>query len=431
MNQEKFDAIYGKLKKSGRREEVLRAFLNGYSDEEIANSLGIQQGTVRKQISNLCDDFEIKESPGSPKRTNLMALFIQYMPELIPGLSKINLASDFYIERPDLENKCYETIQEPGSLLRLKAPQQMGKTILLNKVLGQVEKEGYRILNLDFGLLTDSTVRSDYSKFLKSFCLGVGRELGLENKLTWEDLLSPQWNSTNYFQDLLTGVTNPLVLALDKVDLIFEQEEPKIAHNFCELLRGWHENARRGDHVGQIWQKLRLVVVHSTDVYSYSSLDINFSPLANVGAKVELPELTPKQVQKLAQRYGLIWEDTQIKELMDLLGGNPYLVQNALRYISNHNVKLSRFLETAHTEAGIYSDHLREHLVNLRQDQELEQAFCKVIKSTQPVLLEPEKAFKLYSMGLVQLKGNKVILRCNLYRKYFKSAEFKNLQKFS
>ncbi|MGK7894073.1 MAG: AAA-like domain-containing protein, partial [Xenococcus sp. (in: cyanobacteria)] len=427
---------FAKLQKSHRRKKVLLKFLNNYSDEEIANALGIQQGTVRKQISDICNIFEIKESPGYPKRTKLITLFAKYMPDLIGNdspendspkpseqqssqESKVNMASDFYITRPVIENDCYQSILQPGSLLRLKAPQQMGKTMLLNKVLEKIEKEDYRILNLNFGLLLDTTTLSDYSKFLKAFCLSVGLELGLENKLIWEDLLSPQWNSTNYFQDLLTGITHSLVLALDKVDLIFELEEPEIAQNFCELLRGWHENARRGDHVSESWQKLRLVVVHSTDIYSYSSLDINFSPLANVGVKVELPELTPTQIQELAQLYGLTWGDTQIQELMNVLGGHPYLVQTALRHISNHNLKFSWLLATAPTEAGIYSDHLREHLVNLKKHSQLINSFREVVQSKQPVRLESEQAFKLDSMGLVQLEGNEVSPRCNLYRWYF------------
>ena len=63
-----------------------------------------------------------------------------------------------------------------------------------------------------------------------------------------------------------------------------------IADDFCRLLRGWYDMARRGSRIGAIWQKLRLVVVHSTEVYS--SLDINSSPLAGIGLEIELPEFS-------------------------------------------------------------------------------------------------------------------------------------------
>ena len=50
---------------------------------------------------------------------------------------------------------------------------QMGKTMLLNRVLGQFEQKKHYIISLDFGQLADRTVISDYNKFLKSLCLSA------------------------------------------------------------------------------------------------------------------------------------------------------------------------------------------------------------------------------------------------------------------
>ncbi len=434
ISQKIFVEAFDKLQRLPRRKEVLMQLLNGQSDEEIAKSLGIEQGTVRKHISEICNNFKLKESPGSPKRIKLFTIFATYMPELIGDRSRpsstpkslaegqVNIASDFYIERPDLEKKCCEAILEPGSVLRLKAPQQMGKTMLLNKVLGQVKQEGYRTLSLDFGLLADSTVLSDYNKFLKSFCFSVGQKLELENKLAdyWEELTSGNQNTTFYFQKyLLAEITNPLVLALENFDLIFEHE---IFWDFCKLLRGWHGESREGDDDSKNWQKLRLVVAYTTDYYCYSDINITTSsPFRNLGVVVKLPEFCPEQVQELAQCYGLTWEDAQVKQLMNLLGGHPWLVQAALRYIRNYNVALSQFLKTAPTEAGIYSNHLRQHLANLKKQPQLAEAFSEVVKSQKPVPLESEQTFKLDSMGLVRLEDNRAMPRCNLYRQYFQA----------
>jgi hypothetical protein len=237
------------------------------------------------------------------------------------------LASDFYIERSPYEAQCYEAILKPGALIRLKAPQQMGKTLLMERVLRQARAQGYQTLTLSFEL-ADSTVFSDLRQFSRWFCASVGQKLGLPNKLDdyWDDIFGCNSNSTDYFQKyLLAEIASPLVLALDNVDLVFEH--PAIANDFCRLLRGWYDIARRGDRNSTIWKKFRLVVVHSTEVYS--SLDINHSPLGGIGLVVELPELTPKQVQDLAQLYELDWNATQIEELMAMVGGHPYLVQLA------------------------------------------------------------------------------------------------------
>ena len=47
--------------------------------------------------------------------------------ELPEGQVKLN--SPFYLERPPIETTCYQTIINSGSLIRIKAPRQMGKVL--------------------------------------------------------------------------------------------------------------------------------------------------------------------------------------------------------------------------------------------------------------------------------------------------------------
>lgn len=327
-------------------------------------------------------------------------------------------ASDFYVERVPYETQCYEAILKPGALIRIKAPQQMGKTTLLERILSQARQQGYQTLTLSFEL-ADSTVFSDLRQFSRWFCASSAQSLGLPNKLDdfWDDIFGCNRNSTDYFQNyLLAKLASPLVLALDNVDLVFEH--PVIADDFCRLLRGWYDIARRGDRNSAIWKKLRLVVVHSTEVYS--GLDINHSPLAGIGLVVELSEFSPQQVQDLAQRHGLNWNTDQVEQLMEMVGGHPYLVQLAVHHIKHQDIIVEQLLLSSPTEAGIYSDHLRRHLRNLQQNPELAAAFSKVITENSWVKIETEQAFKLNSMGLVNLQGNEVMSRCNLYSQYFR-----------
>jgi hypothetical protein len=80
---------------------------------------------------------------------------------------------------------------------------------------------------------------------------------------------------------------------------------------------------------------------------------------------------------------------------------------------------LSQLLQTAPTESGIFSDHLRRHRVNLQEDAKLEAALKQVVASPVPVRIETGLAFKLRSMGLVKFQGNDVMPLCDLYRLYF------------
>lgn len=257
-------------------------------------------------------------------------------------------------------------------------------------------------------LQADKAVLKGLDEFLRWFCTFVSRRLGLPTQLAdyWEEGLGSSQNCTIYFEEhLLPKLEHPLVLALDDVDRIFPY--PQIAEDFFGMLRVWHEEAR----TTELWKKLRLVIAHSTEVYI--QLNINRSPF-NVGVPIELPELTPKQVQDLAERQGLNWGTSQVMELMSLVGGHPYLVQRAIYYLTCQEITFEQLLQTAYTESGIYSDHLRGHLWNLQQHSELATAMKKIVSATSPVQLETMEAFKLQSLGLVQLYGSEVKPRCDL-----------------
>jgi hypothetical protein len=332
-------------------------------------------------------------------------------PELPEG--QVDLASAFYIERPPVESRCYETILKPGALIRIKAPRQMGKTTLMARILHQAALQGYRTVPLSFQL-ADGRIFQDLDKFLRWFCVNVGLGLQLPNQLAdyWDEIFGSKISCKAYFERyLLTQIAYPLVLGLDEVDRIFQY--PELADDFFGLLRAWHEEAKNRD----VWKKLRLVVVHSTEVYI--PLNINQSPF-NVGLPIELPEFTSKQVQDLAWRHGLNWDVAKVEQLMAMVGGHPYLVRVALYHIARQDMTLEQFLQIAPTEAGPLSDHLRRHLWNLQQQPDLAFALKTVVTATRPVRLEVLQAFKLYSMGLVHLQGNEVTPRCDLYRQYFR-----------
>jgi hypothetical protein len=328
---------------------------------------------------------------------------------------QVPLTSPFYVERSPIESNCYETVLKPGSLLRIKAPKLMGKTSLLSRIVNVAAQHGVRTVQLNL-LLADKAVLTNLDKFLRWFCVSVGRQLNIENQLDnyWDtELLSINSNCTAYFEEyLLPQINSPLVLGLDEVDRIFPCTE--IAPDFFGLLRVWHEKAKNLD----IWKRLRLVVVHSTE--DYGLLDINQSPF-NVGVPVELSEFTPEQVQDLAGRYGLNWNDTQegFAPLLEMVGGHPYLVQQALYQLRCQGVSLEQLLQDAPTEAGIYSNHLRRLWENLQKNPELAEAFKKVVKSPTLVELKRVQSYKLRSMGLVKQQGDKVTPSCDLYRQYF------------
>ncbi|MEG4319854.1 MULTISPECIES: AAA-like domain-containing protein [unclassified Microcoleus] len=334
-------------------------------------------------------------------------------PEL-PG-GQVEVASRFYIDRPPIESRCYEAIAQPGALIRIKAPRQMGKTSLMARILHHAEVQGSRTVALSFQL-ANRRIFANSDTFLQWFCASVGQELGMLEHLPkcWElaDMIGSNQCCKAYFEQyLLSESSPPLTLGLDESDRLFES--PEIADDFFGLLRALHEEAKRRD----IWKKFRLIVVHSTEVYI--PLDVNKSPF-NVGLPVELSEFNSQQVQDLAMRHGLNWSGTEVADLMALVGGHPYLVRLAMYRIVCQDVTLNQLLKSATTETGIYTDHLRRHLWNLEKYPELIEAMGEVASVSNPVRLKSELAFKLNSMGLVKLDGNYCSARCCLYEEYFR-----------
>jgi AAA-like domain len=325
----------------------------------------------------------------------------------------VSLDSPFYIDRPPIEEECYGAIDRPGALIRIKAPRQMGKSSLMQRVLNHAKQSNQKTAYLNFQS-ADAEYLDNIDMFLQWFCASVSDELGLDEQLEkyWKGVLGSKNKCTNYFQRyLLTSITEPITLGLDEVDQVFQH--PNIAQEFFGLLRAWHEKGKNEP----VWQKLRLVIVHSKEVYI--PLNINQSPF-NVGLPIELPELTLDQVTDLVQRHGLNWSDRETTQLMNIVDGHPYLIRKALYEIASGKLTLDEFAIAAPTEQGIFGDHLRRHLLNLNADPELETAMRSVITSNQAIRLDPTLAFKLRSMGLVELQGNDVEPLCNLYRTYFR-----------
>jgi hypothetical protein len=328
----------------------------------------------------------------------------------------VPVASDFYVDRLPIEARCYDAIQRPGALIRIKSPRQMGKTSLLYRICDQAEQQGYRVVRLNLSTV-DKSVLSDLDRLLRWFCArisqGISQELKQEPTLVWERDRGSIINCTTYIQSqILEQIQTPFVLALDEVDWLFD--EPEVSQGFFSMLRSWHEEAK----TIEVWEKLRLIVVHSTE--DYGRLDLNQSPF-NVGLPIELPEFSPQQVEDLLKRYQLDWHQNWVQRLMATVGGHPYLVRLAIDELSWQRGTLTQLLQDAPTDAGIYTDHLRRHLKTLQGRPELAQALHQVVMHPEPLQLDTMQAYKLYSMGIVKKVGDRVSPRCRLYQEYFQS----------
>ncbi|MBE9160589.1 AAA-like domain-containing protein [Nodosilinea sp. LEGE 06152] len=329
----------------------------------------------------------------------------------------VPLQSKFYIERPPLESQAKAELLKPGSLIRLKAPRQMGKTSLLLRLVAQGQANHMRCVTLSLHR-ADRQIFADLDLFLRWFCANVSYQLGLEPDLErrWHRDIGSKVSCTAYFEDyVLPQAETPLLIALDEVNELFQY--PRISAEFLPLLRSWYEDAREME----VWGRVRWILSHATEVYV--PLQLHQSPF-NVGLPLRLPSFTLAQVQDLAWCHQLPWAvgsggAQRLESLLQVVSCRPGLVRLALYALAQGGLSLEQLIEEAPTQSGIYSDHLRELLAALYPHPELQVAFRHVIESAEPVTLEPIAAYRLESLGLVTLSKNLATPSCELYRQYF------------
>lgn len=363
-------------------------------------------------ISSSLDEEEIYLSQNQASSNREQGDQSQYLWSYPSG--PVPIGSPFYIERPPTEELAHREVTQPGCLLRIRAPKEMGKSSLVLRLLAFSQQQKYQSVILDCCQI-DSFYLNDLELFLRCFCWQVAKELGIEPKLDdyWDEETGSKLSCSFYLKNyLLKQVKNPLVLVLEQADHFFKY--PQLAQDFFPLLRSWYEESRHDTN----WQKLRLVVVYSTE--EYVSLDINRSPF-NVGLPLTLPELTQQQIEELAQRYGLDWNaGNEAAKLMWLVGGHPALIRIALYYLCWQKINLEDLIQEAIANGGIYRHHLWRHWMLLQKEPPLVEAYAKIVIGTSNSL-SPIEAYRLESLGLIRYDFNCVKPRCQLYCAYFKN----------
>ncbi|MBE9112144.1 AAA-like domain-containing protein [Nodosilinea sp. LEGE 07298] len=331
-----------------------------------------------------------------------------------PG-SPLPFGSPFYIVRSPLEDLCLTTLQQSGSLVRIKGPLRTGKTSLINWAMGTAQTLGMETVLLDIRQADAATLK-DLDTFLRWFCWAISESLGIacEFDKYWFASAGSKLSCTALVQDwLINQVKTPIVVAIDAMHRLVDY--PSIAIDFLSMLRSWYEKAR----VREEWQKLRLLMAYAHDLDL--PLPLHQSPF-NVGLHLEMPPFNRAQVLNLAHCYGLSAlaesQEAEVEVLFDLLGGHPYLWQLAFYWLCSGHVSLASLVAQAPTDQGIYQEHLRYLGLMLQKDPRLVDAVRQLLTTSDAVSLPQSVVDPLMDLGLIQRNGFQVKFSCGLYRDY-------------
>ncbi|WP_414755233.1 AAA-like domain-containing protein [Anabaena sp. CCY 9910] len=318
--------------------------------------------------------------------------------------------SKFYVERSS-DPIALEAIRRQGVTITIKGPRQMGKSSLLIRTADVAVNAGKRVAFLDFQLFDKATL-NDADKFFRQFCSWLTDELEMADKVDdyWQMPLGNSQRCTRYVgRYLLKDFGQPLVLAMDEVESVFDSE---FRSDFFGMLRSWH-NSRA---TTPIWKKLDLALVTSTEPYQLID-NLNQSPF-NVGVVIDLEDFTAQQVAELNHRHGSPLNFNEERQLIALLSGHPYLVRLALYTVASQRLSSNELFVNATADNGPFGNHLRNHLFRLHNKTELVQGMRQVIRQN---ACEDERVFfRLRGAGLVRREGRVVMPRCQLYADYFR-----------
>lgn len=320
----------------------------------------------------------------------------------------MDVESRFYIEREG-DVVALQTIAQDGVTLTIKAPRQMGKSSLLVRVAEQAKKQGKQVIFLDFQLFQASLHDSEI--FFRQLCSLLCYQLGIEDKSDkyWRIPLTNTFRCTQFVhKEILQKQTQPILLAMDEVDSLFETE---MRTDFFGMLRSWHNNRARSTD----WKKLDLALVTSTEPY-YFVQNLSQSPF-NVGEMITLPSFTMAQVAELNRLHQTPLTPKQSADLFTLVNGHPYLVRRALYLVATGRVDaMALFVHPSATD-GPFGDHLRSLLLRLHHNPALLNELQAVLQTGQ---CSDDIFFRLRGAGLVQRDANGRCLPSSpLYAQFF------------
>jgi RNAse (barnase) inhibitor barstar len=437
MNETEFNEKYLAVTNSQR--PILIRFLRGDSDDEISIELGSTKENIRQHISKICQLFKITDQQveGKRLREGLIKEFKKYKPELI-GKKWLNelscqefltnfpypsgalaLNSLLYTERKSSETVMRQSVEseikaaiiEPRALIRIVAPSKFGKTSLLLRIEDYAKNQNFRAAYINIKQEFDRDMLEDRANFMRHFCVLISDRLDSSLDIVWQDRHTPQMNCTRHVETLLNLVDDPIILILDGVEVFYTAD--LINQEFFQMLRRWHDNGASKDS----WLKIRQVIAYSSD--NYGAIDLARSPF-NIGRYYELADFNESDILKITQKIQLDWDITQVKQLMLLIGGHPYLVNIAIyHFFTYRDLTLEQFLSKPSIDT-IYQSHLDSLTNYLEGNTELKITLKWIIgPQEKEIMLENRLKHILYGLGVIKYLNSEIKIRCELYREHF------------
>lgn len=297
----------------------------------------------------------------------------------------------WYISRPNEEEISLTHLASPGSPVVLWGPELLGKTWMMKYLSGILKEQGLRVVQFSFKRLDEESL-SSLDTLLQELALHIADELGGPDEWVeraWKRPGNPM-RKFNWLMErkVLPDSDAPLLLAIDRIDAV--QGRP-YGDDFFGMLRSWAEDAYQ-----DAWSRLRLLMAVSTTPTLLTERS-NQSPF-NLTPPVYLGDFDMQQLAQLAERYQLPWGEAEFQQILDTVGGHPYLARMVMYHAAAKGEPLGGLLQHQH---ALYQSYLNRYRKRLQAQPELEQGLRNLM--TNPGgQLTPEVYHLMYKAGLVK-----------------------------
>jgi serine/threonine-protein kinase len=267
-------------------------------------------------------------------------------------------------------------------------------------------------IHIDFQQASSSSELTSLDATLRSLAYAIANEIGVQTTSIdqiWYEPTGPKLKITKFLESqVLEKAKRPVFLLIDEADAVLDRS---FHADFFGLFRAWNNKSA----FDELWKKLNVIMAISTHP-AVLIKDARQSPF-NVGLRLQLGDFTEREIQALNVAYKSPLSVSDILAAQKLLGGHPYLIQQALYTLVHEQMAWADLEKVAAQANGPFDAHLRYHMELLKQDPECVQAAKAILASN--ACPPPEIQQKLVSAGLIKVEGDRCSFRYGLYKRYF------------
>jgi hypothetical protein len=331
--------------------------------------------------------------------------------EIEPPYGTMPPESNFYVERT-ADSDCWDYIHKTHAVtLFIQAPRQMGKSSLMRRILYRAETElGKPCAFIDFQKIPKQHF-NDEESFLTEFCLMVSEALKIPETIDqyWQGKRTHIRKCSQYLAEyIIPRVGASFILAIDEIERIVSSP---FRANFFGMLRTWHNDRAYDPNFAKMTLFLSSYIQH------YLLIDNPYQSPFNVAELISLKDFNLAEVEDLNYRHHSPLKPEEVNSLVELVGGHPFLIRLALYQLAEQKVDMETLLAQATEDNGPFGTHLHLYLLRISETPKLKEALRCVFRDN--CYEDDQTLDQLEGLGLIKRSGRQVMLRNNLYARYF------------